>query len=102
MADSVESNLSKLYIEDLHTRVAERICALRAKMLANWVTNDLLAHLHKENIKIEDSPITPERLAQLVGMIDIRQEVLEIICEELNKDITAGKVLKDARLASNQ
>jgi aspartyl-tRNA(Asn)/glutamyl-tRNA(Gln) amidotransferase subunit B len=38
----------------------------QAKLASNWVTSELLAALNKADIEINESPITPENLGQLV------------------------------------
>lgn len=40
-----------------------------AKLSSNWVTGDLQSLLNKSDIEIEDSPISPERLASLISRI---------------------------------
>ncbi|MBL8556473.1 MAG: Asp-tRNA(Asn)/Glu-tRNA(Gln) amidotransferase subunit GatB [Phenylobacterium sp.] len=41
-----------------------------AKLTANWVTNDLAARLTADGVEIEDSPIGPETIAELVQLIE--------------------------------
>ncbi len=41
-----------------------------AKLVANWVTNDLMARLAGDGKDIEDSPIPPEDVAGLVKLIE--------------------------------
>jgi aspartyl-tRNA(Asn)/glutamyl-tRNA(Gln) amidotransferase subunit B len=41
-----------------------------AKLVANWVTNDLAARLSSINVGIEKSPISPEAIAELVQLIE--------------------------------
>ena len=52
-----------------------------AKLCANWVMGELSAALNREQIEIEDSPITAENLAQLVTRI--------------SDDTISGKIAKD-------
>ncbi len=40
-----------------------------AKLAANWVINELLGGLNKENMAIKDSPISAEHLGELTGLI---------------------------------
>jgi aspartyl-tRNA(Asn)/glutamyl-tRNA(Gln) amidotransferase subunit B len=40
-----------------------------AKLVANWTINDLLGRLGADGREIEDSPITPEHIGELVGLI---------------------------------
>jgi aspartyl-tRNA(Asn)/glutamyl-tRNA(Gln) amidotransferase subunit B len=41
-----------------------------AKLVSNWVTNELLARLGKTGAEIEDSPIPPSEIAELVELIE--------------------------------
>jgi aspartyl-tRNA(Asn)/glutamyl-tRNA(Gln) amidotransferase subunit B len=41
-----------------------------AKLVANWVTNDLAAKLSAGGLPIEDSPIPPDAIAELVQLIE--------------------------------
>jgi aspartyl-tRNA(Asn)/glutamyl-tRNA(Gln) amidotransferase subunit B len=41
-----------------------------AKLVANWVTNDLAAKLSADGHSIEDSPIPPDAIAELVQLIE--------------------------------
>lgn len=40
-----------------------------AKLVANWVVNDLNGRLGKEGLTMAQSPIAPERIGELVGLI---------------------------------
>ena len=52
-----------------------------AKLIANWVINDLLGALNKASLNIEYSPIAPKQLRDLVNLI--------------NNNIISGKIAKD-------
>jgi len=39
------------------------------KLAANWVINELFGRLKKEDHSIEDSPVSPEQLGKIVGLI---------------------------------
>jgi aspartyl-tRNA(Asn)/glutamyl-tRNA(Gln) amidotransferase subunit B len=41
-----------------------------AKLVSNWVTNELLARLAKTGVEIESSPIPPAEIAELVELIE--------------------------------
>jgi aspartyl-tRNA(Asn)/glutamyl-tRNA(Gln) amidotransferase subunit B len=43
---------------------------LPAKSISNWIQSELLAKLNEENRGIEDAKATPERLAELVGLVE--------------------------------
>ncbi|MGF1514173.1 MAG: Asp-tRNA(Asn)/Glu-tRNA(Gln) amidotransferase subunit GatB, partial [Elainellaceae cyanobacterium] len=40
------------------------------KLVANWITQDIGAHLNKTKQSVEELALTPEGLAELVGLID--------------------------------
>lgn len=40
-----------------------------AKLIANWIINDLLGALNKEGLDITGSPVSPEQLGELVDLI---------------------------------
>jgi len=52
-----------------------------AKLAANWVINDLLGILNKNEKSLEDSPISAEQLAKLIALI--------------TDDTISGKIAKD-------
>jgi len=52
-----------------------------AKLTANWVLNELLGALNKENRSINDSPISAENLGELIDLI--------------SDDTISGKIAKD-------
>ncbi len=41
-----------------------------AKQVSNWILGDLSALLNQENRDISDSPVSPEHLVELIGMVD--------------------------------
>jgi aspartyl-tRNA(Asn)/glutamyl-tRNA(Gln) amidotransferase subunit B len=53
-----------------------------AKLTANWVTNDLAARLTAGGIEIENSPIFPGAIAELVGLIETG-----VISSKIAKDV---------------
>ena len=40
-----------------------------SKIIVNWITSELFAFLKKENVKIEDSPVSPNNLGELIKLI---------------------------------
>ncbi|EYS95089.1 Asp-tRNA(Asn)/Glu-tRNA(Gln) amidotransferase subunit GatB [Bartonella bacilliformis] len=59
------------------------------KMVANWVINDLLGALNKNNCKIEDTPVKPDQLGAIIDLIEegiisgkIAKDLFEIIWHE--------------------
>ncbi len=54
------------------------------KLAANWVINELFGRLKKEDHAIEDSPVTPDQLGQLIGLIasgDINGKIAKDVFE---------------------
>ena len=51
------------------------------KLTANWMISELFGALKKENLLLANSPISPEALGELIGLIA--------------KDIISGKIAKD-------
>jgi aspartyl-tRNA(Asn)/glutamyl-tRNA(Gln) amidotransferase subunit B len=48
--------------------------------IANWITTELFGRLNKENVSMENCPVSPENLASLVKLID--------------EDVISGKIAK--------
>lgn len=60
-----------------------------AKLAANWIINDLLGALNKANLSIEQSPVAPKQLAQLVELIqggEISGKIAKTIFDILWRD----------------
>ena len=63
-----------------------RVSGKRAKGLSNWVMGELLRKLKEESLGIESSPISPEDIVGLVGLIesgDISGKIGKQLFEEL-------------------
>ncbi|WP_208434548.1 Asp-tRNA(Asn)/Glu-tRNA(Gln) amidotransferase subunit GatB [Bartonella taylorii] len=59
------------------------------KTVANWVINDLLGALNKDNREIEDTPVSPDQLGEIIDLIKeetisgkIAKDLFEIIWNE--------------------
>ncbi len=59
------------------------------KLAANWVINELFGRLKKEDHSIDDSPVSPEQLGKIVGLITkgeisgkIAKDLFEIVYTE--------------------
>ena len=63
MADYFEQSLSVSpeSVDELHSR---------AKKVSNWILGDLSGLLNQENRDISQSPVSPEHLVELVGLVD--------------------------------
>lgn len=60
----------------------EKVAAGRdGKMAANWVINELFGRLKKDDTEIADSPVSPEQLGKIIGLI--------------SSDAISGKIAKD-------
>jgi aspartyl-tRNA(Asn)/glutamyl-tRNA(Gln) amidotransferase subunit B len=64
--------------EDYFEKVAE---GRDGKLAANWVINELFGRLKKDDKGIEDSPVSPEQLGKIIGLI--------------SSDAISGKIAKD-------
>jgi len=73
-----------------------------AKQLSNWITTELLGRLNAENKTITDSPIEPERLAELIKLIQegtISGKIAKTVFEEMYRTgKKAEEIVKEKRL----
>jgi aspartyl-tRNA(Asn)/glutamyl-tRNA(Gln) amidotransferase subunit B len=63
----------------------------KPREVANWVLNDLLGNLREREIPWERNPITPEKLAELLKLIEKGTISVKIAKELLKEMITSGK-----------
>lgn len=73
-----------------------------AKQIANWMMGELSKHLNSENKEITDSPVEPERLGEMILLIDkgtISSKIAKKVFEYMwtTKDSPA-KIIKDKGL----
>ena len=61
------------------------------KMIANWLLNDLLGLLNEKQIPLEESPVSPERLAELVRLIKENVISTKIGKEVIKEMVETGK-----------
>ena len=61
-----------------------------AKQAANWIMGDITGYLNNENLKIDQIALTPEHLAELVGLIEANTISGKIAKELLPELLTAG------------
>ena len=73
------------FFEDTAQRL--KAAEISPKLAANWILSELLAHLNKTDQSIDNSPVSPEALAQLIQRIKdnvisgkIAKQVFEIMC----------------------
>ena len=73
-----------------------------AKLVANWLLNDLLGLLNEKQIPLEESPVDPPKLAELVKLI--KENVIstkigkEVIKEMVETGKSAGKIVEEKGL----
>ncbi|WP_332066156.1 Asp-tRNA(Asn)/Glu-tRNA(Gln) amidotransferase subunit GatB [Bartonella sp. CB189] len=67
----------------------EVACGRDGKIVANWVINDLLGALNKNNLEIDKTPVTPNQLGSIIDLIKegtisgkIAKDLFEIIWNE--------------------
>jgi len=69
-----------------------------AKLVSNWVTNDLAARLTAGGIEIADSPIKPAAIAELVRLIEegvISSKIAKDVFERMwNGEGSAGEIVE--------
>jgi len=64
------------------------------KVLSNWIMGELMRHLNEKKVEIEDSPVSPEKLAGMLKLIDEG-----IISSKMAKDVFE-KMFKTGKDAS--
>ncbi len=73
-----------------------------AKIIVNWITTELFAVLKKNNINIQNSPITPNNLGKLIRLIisdKISGKIAKEVFEEMFKNnISPEKIVEDKGL----
>ncbi len=65
------------------------------KITANWVISELFARLNKAELNISDSPVSPENLGQLVGLIKDDTISGKIAKDVFDDMFATGKMAKD-------
>ena len=75
----------------------------QAKTVANWLAGDVAAHLNAEGIEIEETPLTPNYLAELLRLVDAGtisiRTAKEILPEMLRTGASAEQLVADRGLA---
>ena len=65
-----------------------------SKILSNWIMGELMRYLNEEKVEIEDSPISPDNLVEMLKLID-----KGVISSKMAKDVFE-KMFKTAKSAS--
>jgi aspartyl-tRNA(Asn)/glutamyl-tRNA(Gln) amidotransferase subunit B len=90
------------YFEDAARAGAAAQPAVKPKPLANWILNDLTAALSAADKAVEDSPISPEALVELVGVIESgkinSKQGREVFAEMFAGGKGAGAIVKERGL----
>lgn len=86
-------NLSNYFNE------AVKLCS-NYQNLSNWITGDILSYVNKNNISINDQPLSPNGLAKMISLVDDRtlsnkqlKTIFEIIIKENHDNIE--QIMKD-------
>ena len=81
-------------------------CGVNVKLAANWVLVDVQSVLNKKNISIKEFSISPERLGQLIKLIEneivYNKQAREIFFRMLEIDKTASDILKELNISPIQ
>lgn len=70
------------------------------KAACNWITSELFGWLNKEGMSIENSPITPEALGELIKLIDtdvISGKMAKTVFEEMFKTSKSPAVIVEEK-----
>jgi len=71
-----------------------------AKKVCNWITGSLVAFLNAKNLVISESPISPQRLAQLLNLIKdgvISGKIAKNVFEFMQKDDSDPKTIVEEK-----
>ena len=73
-----------------------------AKSASNWITTNLLGTLNKLEISIDECKLTPEHLAELIKMVEMKeissQQAKGVFTESLEKGISPKEIAKEKGL----
>jgi aspartyl-tRNA(Asn)/glutamyl-tRNA(Gln) amidotransferase subunit B len=61
------------------------------KVLSNWIMGELIRHLNEEKVELEDSPISPEKLAGMLKLMDERTISGKMAKDVFEKMFKTGK-----------
>jgi aspartyl-tRNA(Asn)/glutamyl-tRNA(Gln) amidotransferase subunit B len=66
-----------------------------AKVAANWVLSEVLRWCNREGREASQCPVTPERLAGLVGLVDSGAITTQVAKEVFEKMVETGRAAKE-------
>ncbi|MBU1171740.1 MAG: Asp-tRNA(Asn)/Glu-tRNA(Gln) amidotransferase subunit GatB [Proteobacteria bacterium] len=83
-------------------RYFERCLAMinKPKLVANWVMVSLLALINAQNISIDDAPVSPESLAELLALVDtdvISGTMAKTVFEDMAKSGKSPKLIVEEK-----
>jgi aspartyl-tRNA(Asn)/glutamyl-tRNA(Gln) amidotransferase subunit B len=70
----------------------------RPKTLSNWIMSELLRELNRDDREIEECPVTPENLAELLHMLDsgvISGKIAKAVFEKMYADGRSARQIVD-------
>ena len=66
-----------------------------AKIVVNWITSELFSLLNKNNFELNNSPVSPKDLGQLVKLISLNEISGKIAKDVLEEMFSSGKSAKE-------
>ncbi|MEW5869197.1 MAG: Asp-tRNA(Asn)/Glu-tRNA(Gln) amidotransferase subunit GatB [Chloroflexota bacterium] len=89
-------------VADYFERVVQAAATASPKTIANWITGDLFGLLNQSGIEIENCPIKPQALANLIQMIlqgEVNQTTARsVLAEMFSSGKTAGEIISSRGL----
>ncbi|MEO0348148.1 MAG: Asp-tRNA(Asn)/Glu-tRNA(Gln) amidotransferase subunit GatB, partial [Pseudomonadota bacterium] len=85
---------------EIATYFEQVVTTSEPKLAANWVSSELFGLLNKHNIAIENSPIKPNALAELLGLISdgtISGKIAKQVFEEMFNSNKGAKAIVEER-----
>jgi len=79
---------------------------IEAKAAANWVTGEVLRHLNDRGIAVSAAPVSPERLAELIGLVEqgrvTANAAKEVLAQMFESGRAAHEIIEERGLAQIQ
>ena len=66
-----------------------------AKIVVNWITSELFSLLNKNNLNLNNSPVSPENLGQLIKLISTNEISGKIAKDVLDDMFSTGKTARE-------
>ena len=87
-----EKQISDYFIESINS---DPELKGHAKIVVNWITSELFSLLNKNNFELNNSPVSPKDLAQLVKLISSNEISGKIAKDVLDDMFTSGKSARE-------